>query len=115
MMSQPTPSLSSLYGLGGDVDTMVQGAYPIDLAKKSAWSANARLQPAAGSFDSTAASLGLSPEQALRLIAPSNSASIVDSNGLTNAVAYPVPTPYIQAVEIPGKLPLKLTQTEGGF
>jgi hypothetical protein len=110
-----TPSVSSLYGVGGDVDAMVQDAYPVDLDKQFVWSANARLQPAGGSFDSTAASLGLSTEQALRLIAPLNSASIVDSNGPTSAVAYPVPTPYIQAVEIPGELPLKLTETEGGF
>ncbi|WLE58835.1 LysM peptidoglycan-binding domain-containing protein [Burkholderia plantarii] len=116
--SQPS-SISSLYGPGGDVNAMVQGAYPVDPGKQFAWSANARLQPASSSFDSTAASLGLSTEQALRLMAPSSNASIVDSNGPTSAVSYPVPTPYIRAVEIPGGPPLKsipvLTETDGGF
>jgi hypothetical protein len=115
MKGQPTSSASALYGPGDDVNAMVQGAYPVDPAKQFAWSANARLQPASSSFDSTAASLGLSTEQALRLMAPLSSASIVDSNGPTSAIAYPVPTPYIQAVEIPGGPPLKLTETEGGF
>ncbi len=119
MANRPTASASSLYGVGGDVDAMVQGAYPVDSTKQFAWSANARLQPASSSFDSTAASLGLSREQALRLMGSSSSASITDSNGPTSAVAYPVPTPYVPAVEIPGGPPLKsipvLTETDGGF
>lgn len=119
MADRPTSSASTLYGIGVDVNSMVQGAYPVDPAKQFAWSANARLQPEFSSFDSTAASLGLSTEQALRLMASSSSASIIDSNGPTSAVAYPVPTPYVPAVEIPGGPPLKsipvLTETDGGF
>ncbi len=105
---------SALYGVGGDVNAMVQDAYPVDPGKQFAWSANARLQPASSSFDSTAASLGLSTEQALRLMASSSSASIIDSNGPTSAVAYPVPTPYVPAVEIPGGPALRPFPVEYG-
>ncbi|WP_156440223.1 MULTISPECIES: hypothetical protein [unclassified Burkholderia] len=105
---------SALYGVGGDVNAMVQGAYPVDPATQFAWSANAQLRPTTSSFDSTAASLGLSTEQALRLMASSSSASIIDSNGPTSAVAYPVPTPYVPAVEIPGGPALRPFPVEYG-
>ncbi|KGB99172.1 HNH endonuclease [Burkholderia cepacia] len=119
LASRSASSASTPYGVGGDVNAMVQGTYPVDPGKQFAWSANAGFQSASSSFDSTAASLGLSTEQALRLMAQSSSASIIDSNGPTSAVAYPVPTPYVPAVEIPGGPPLKsipvLTETDGGF
>ncbi|KWO45612.1 hypothetical protein WT97_10815 [Burkholderia sp. MSMB1459WGS] len=114
LASRSASSASTLYGVGGDVNAMVQGTYPVDPAKQFAWSANARLQPASSSFDSTAASLGLSTEQALRLMASSSSVSIIDSNGPTSAVAYPVPTPYVPAVEIPGGPALRPFPVEYG-
>ncbi|RKP43266.1 hypothetical protein, partial [Trinickia fusca] len=105
---------STLYGGGGNVDELVaQSGYAADPGKQFAWSANSRLNPDNG-FDTTAASLGLTPQQARGLMAVDNGASIVGSSFSPEVVGYAVPYPQIAVSPLP-ESNVRLAQTEGGF
>ncbi|RKP43256.1 hypothetical protein D7S89_27040, partial [Trinickia fusca] len=95
-------STSTLYGVSGNVDDLVaQSGYAADPGKQFAWLANSRLDPNS-SFDTTAASLGLTPQQSRGLMAVDNEASIVDSSFSPEVVGYAVPYPQIAVTPMPG-------------
>jgi hypothetical protein len=112
---------STLHGPSGDVDAWVaQSGYAADPGKTFAWSANAQFVPAASSFDATAASLGLTPDQARSLMAEDRGASIVGdpySPYTPGVETFPVSTPQITVRELPlvDVGGVNLAQTEGGF
>lgn len=71
-------------------------------------------RPAASSFDATAVSLGLTPDDARRLMAQSAGPSIIDSRSPSGAYTEPVPWPQIAVSPLP-ESGVKLAQTDGGF
>jgi hypothetical protein len=94
------------------------------VAPETSYSSNAALfgmyggfvdnRPVANSFDSTAASLGLTPDDARRLMAQSAGPSIIDSRSPSGAYTEPVPWPQIAVSPLP-EFGVTLGQTDGGF
>jgi hypothetical protein len=108
-------SMSALYGAGGDVANLVaQSSFSADAGKQFVWSANEQFTPVASSFDATAASLGLTPDDARRLMAADNGASIVGSPFSPAVTGNAVPYPQISVSPLP-ESGVTLAQTEGGF
>ncbi|BFG79429.1 hypothetical protein PTKU46_74620 [Paraburkholderia terrae] len=108
-------SMSALYGAGGDVANLVaQSGYSADAGRQFAWSANAQFSPVASSFDATAASLGVTPDDARRLMAADNGASIVGSPFSPAVTGNAVPYPQITVSPLP-ESNVTLAQAEGGF
>ena len=98
-------SASTLYGPGGDVNGMVQAAYPVDPGMQFAWSANAQFNPGS-TFDATAASLGRTTEAAHRLMTEDNGASIVGPSISPDVIGHAVPYPQISVSPLPELAPL---------
>ncbi|MGF6637635.1 hypothetical protein [Paraburkholderia sp. MM6662-R1] len=103
----------TLYGVGGDINGMVQGAYTVDAGKQFAWLANEQLN-SGSMFDATAASLGLTTQAAHGLIQADNGRSIVGSPLSPEVEGHAVPYPQISVSSLP-ESGVTLAQTEGGF
>ncbi|MGF6637641.1 LysM peptidoglycan-binding domain-containing protein [Paraburkholderia sp. MM6662-R1] len=103
----------TLYGVGGDINGMVQGAYTVDAGKQFAWLANGQLN-SGSMFDATAASLGLTTQAAHGLIQADNGRSIVGSPFSPEVEGHAVPYPQISVSSLP-ESGVTLAQTEGGF
>jgi hypothetical protein len=99
-MASRTTGTSTLYGVKGDVDGMVQDAYPVDAGKQFAWMANSQLNTG-GTFDATAASLGLTTQYALGLTPVDNGKSIVGSPFSPDVESHAVPYPQISVSALP--------------
>ncbi|RZF29098.1 LysM peptidoglycan-binding domain-containing protein [Paraburkholderia sp. UYCP14C] len=94
-------STSALYGVGGDVNAMVQGTYPVDAGRQFAWLANGQLN-SGSNFDATASSLGLTTQVAHGLIQADNGRSIVGSPFSPQVEGRAVPYPQISVSSLPG-------------
>jgi YD repeat-containing protein len=96
-------SMSTLYGVGGNYDDLVrqatQQSYGVNAGDQFAgmanWDLANGLLNSGSTFDTTAASLGLTTEAAHRLMASDNGRSIAGSPFSPEVTAYAVPYPQI--------------------